>query len=211
MSIICPTITAQDAHTYREEMERVEPFAHRLHIDLADGVLAPRKLIDIDKLWWPGNKIVDLHVMYQKPFEYLELFIVHHPNLVIVHAEADGDFRQFAELMHRHGIEVGLALLPETEVRTITPALPQTDHVLFFSGNLGYQGGSKADFGLLEKVKAVRKLKPSVEIGWDGGVNDQNAKRLAEAGVDVLNAGGFIQKADDPAVAYRKIQAAIQS
>src|SRR5215471_18217532 len=115
MTTICPTITAEESHTYRTQFESIEPFATRVHLDVADGILAPHKLIDLDRLWWPGNKIIDLHVMYKRPFEHTELFIVQHPNLVIVHAEAEGNFLQFAEKLHRHGIQVGIALLPNTE------------------------------------------------------------------------------------------------
>lgn len=209
MVSIVPTVTASEPHAYREQMERLEQFAGRLHIDAADGVLAPRKLIDLDRLWWPGNVLVDVHLMYEQPFEHTELIQALHPQLIIVHAEAKGDFFGFAYQMHLHGIEVGVALLPETPVSRIKPALGSIDHVLVFSGNLGYQGGSKADLALLEKVNELRKLKPTLEIGWDGGVNDQNAKQLAEGGVDVLNVGGFVHSAEDPANAYAKLKEVI--
>lgn len=211
MVSICPTITASEPHAYREQMERVEPFAHRLHIDVSDGVLAPRKLIDLDKLWWNGNVMADLHMMYQKPFEHTDLIVAMHPNLVIVHAEALGDFFSFAYRMHLHGIEVGVALLPETKVERIQPALGNIDHVLIFSGNLGYQGGSEADLSLLDKTKQLRELKPTLEIGWDGGVNDQNARQLAEGGVDVLNTGGFVHHAENPGDAYAKLKEVTQN
>jgi ribulose-phosphate 3-epimerase len=206
MTTICPTITAAEAHQYRAQAERIEPFAVRWHIDIADGILAPRQLVELDKLWWPGNVQVDLHVMYRYPADHLELFIVQHPRLIIIHAEAEGDFDAWAAALHRHGIEVGVALLPETPVSLIAGALDKIDHVLVFSGNLGYQGGSSVDFGLLGKVRELRELKPSLEIGWDGGVNDDNARQLAEAGVDVLNVGGFIHDAHNPRAAYAKLK-----
>ena len=205
---ICPTVTAETASDYQIQLERIAPFAGRLHIDLADGELAPRKLVDPDKLWWPGNKIIDLHVMYRRPFEHTDLFIAQHPNLIIVHAEAEGDFLEFAEKLHYHGIEVGVALLPATNVRTIAPAIKLIDHLLIFSGNLGYQGDSRADPSLLVKAKHARALKPSLEIGWDGGVAPENAQRLVAGGIDVLDVGGFIQRAGDPARAYATLEAA---
>ncbi len=208
-AVVCPTITAADPGAYKQQMDKVIPFAGRLHLDVADGRLTPRKLIDIDQLWWPGNISVDLHVMYQKPFEYIDLFIVQHPELVIVHAEADGDFTGFANRMHHHGIEVGVALLPPTSVDMIKPALHYIDHVLIFSGNLGYQGGSRADLALLKKVMVLRSLKPTLEIGWDGGVNNQNTDDLVKAGVDVLNVGGFIQQALNANKAYNTLEALI--
>ena len=209
MVSIVPTITASEPHAYREQMERIEPFAHRIHIDVSDGILAPRKLIELDKLWWNGNMLADLHMMYQQPFEHTELIVALHPTLVIVHAEALGDFFSFAYQMHLHGIEIGVALLPDTPVSKIKSALGNIDHVLIFSGNLGYQGGSEADLSLLEKVKQIRELRPTIEIGWDGGVNDGNARQLAEAGVDVLNTGGFVHHAENPGDAYAKLKAAV--
>jgi ribulose-phosphate 3-epimerase len=211
MTTICPTITAEEPHGYRAQVERIEPFAIRWHIDVADGDLAPRKLIDLDKLWWPGNVQVDLHVMYQNPEAHLELFIVQHPRLIIIQAEADGDFDNWADTLHRHGIEVGVALLPQTPVSLLAGALDKIDHVLIFSGNLGYQGGSHADFGLLEKVRELRQLKPQLEIGWDGGVNDENAGQLVAAGVDVLNVGGFIHEAHNAGAAYAKLVSEVSS
>ncbi|HEY1063971.1 MAG TPA: hypothetical protein VGE30_01600 [Candidatus Saccharimonadales bacterium] len=205
MTTIAPTITAVEPHGYRGQAERIEPFAVRWHIDIADGELAPRKLIEPDKLWWPGNVQVDLHVMYQHPEEHLELFIVQHPRLIIIQAESEGDFSRWSATLKRHGIEVGVSLLPETPVSLIASALDQIDHVLIFSGNLGYQGGSHADMGLLDKAAALRRLKPQLEIGWDGGVNDENAAQLAAGGIDVLNVGGYIHEAHNPQAAYERL------
>jgi ribulose-phosphate 3-epimerase len=210
MTSVVPTITAENAHTYRTQIERVAEFATRLHIDLSDGVLAPTKLLELDKVWWPGGVRADLHIMLEDPFAHLELYRALGPQLVIVHAEAKGDFVSFAELMHRHGIETGVALLQDTPVSAIEPALDLIDHVLVFSGRLGYFGGT-ADLNLLEKVAQLRQLKPTLEIGWDGGINDQNARALADGGVDVLNVGGYIQRAPRAGLAYKKLQASLQA
>ncbi|TAH33985.1 hypothetical protein EYC59_04170 [Candidatus Saccharibacteria bacterium] len=208
MVSICPTVTTDNPATYRLQIEQTLGYAHRLHIDLSDGIFTNNKLIDIDEVWWPGGVRADLHVMYADPFEHAQALIALQPQLVIVHAEAEGDFGAFADRLRHHGIEAGVALLPQTPVSAIAPALDLIDHVLIFSGNLGHFGGL-ADLKLLEKVQEVRRLKPTVEIGWDGGVNDQNAKTLADAGVDVLNVGGFLHGAQDPTAAYYALQAAV--
>lgn len=210
MTTICPTITAQEPHGYRTQVERIEQFAVRWHIDIADGELAPRKLIEPEGLWWPGNVQIDLHIMYKHPSSLLELLIVQHPRLAIIHAEAEGDFTAWSSTLKHHGIEVGVALLPDTPVSLIAKAIDQIDHVLVFSGNLGYQGGSHADMKQLDKVRELRSLKPKLEIGWDGGVNDENAKKLSMAGVDVLNVGGFIHNAHNPHSAYAKLVSEVQ-
>lgn len=160
-------------------------------------------------MWWPGGVRADLHVMYQRPFDHLAALVALRPQLIIVHAEAEGNFMEFADACHKHGIEVGVALLPETPVEAIQPALPVIDHVLIFSGHLGHFGGH-ADMSLLGKAQRLRDLKPQLELGWDGGVNAQNAKLLVLGGIDVLNAGGFLHGAKDSKAAYATLKAAIE-
>jgi ribulose-phosphate 3-epimerase len=204
---ICPTITAENPHIFREQIERVANFALRVHIDVSDGSLAPNKLVELDRVWWPGGLRADLHVMLARPFEHVELYRALGPQMVIVHAEAKGDFAAFADVMHSHGIETGIALLPETDVEVIAPGLDMIDHVMIFSGKLGFFGG-QADLSLLAKVARLKELKPSVEIGWDGGINDQNARQLVQGGVEVLNVGGFIHRNNNPEAAYESLVAA---
>ena len=205
---ICPTITTNDPNVYARQVELTLSYAHRIHIDLADGVFTPNRLMNIEDVWWPGGVRADLHVMYERPFDHYQALMALRPQLIIVHAEADGDFLAFAAECHQHGIEVGVALLPETPVEAIQPALGLIDHVLIFSGHLGHFGGH-ADMSLLGKVQRLRQLKPQVEIGWDGGVNDQNARALALGGVDVLNAGGYLHGALAPKTAYLKLLAEV--
>ncbi|HET7060013.1 MAG TPA: hypothetical protein VFH99_01695 [Candidatus Saccharimonadales bacterium] len=205
MAVICPTITATDPHEYREQMERVQPFAKRVHIDLMDGHFAPTKSPDLRHIWWPDGVTADIHLMYQRPLPQLPMLIKLRPNLVIIHAEADVDHAHFADSLHKVGIRAGLAFLQDTP---ISPIIKKFDHVLVFSGHLGYHGG-QADLKLLDKVAELHELNPHVEIGWDGGITEQNAKQLAEAGVDVLNVGGSIQKAPDPPEAYAKLDSLI--
>ncbi|HVX24537.1 MAG TPA: hypothetical protein VG992_04325 [Candidatus Saccharimonadales bacterium] len=203
MAVICPTITANDPHQYRAQIERVTPFTQRLHIDLMDGEFAPTISPDLSQVWLPHETINDIHLMYQRPMDYLERLIELKPHLVIIHNEADVHHMHFAAQLHAHGIEAGLALLQNTPVEHALQVMHSFDHVLIFSGNLGRQGGSKADLALLGKVRAVREHHPEAEIGWDGGVNADNINALVEAGVDVLNVGGFIQSAADPAIQYQ--------
>lgn len=210
MTTICPTITAEEPHGYRGQLERIEHFAVRWHIDVSDGILAPHKLIDLADLWWPANVQVDLHMMFKNPFEHLEVLIGLRPRLIIIHAEADGDFDAWADTLHAHGIQVGIALNPAIPIDLIVSSLEKIDHVLIFSGNLGYQGGSQADLSLLQKARQLREIKPTLEIGWDGGVNDQNVAAIAHAGVDVINVGGYIHSAHNPADAYASLVNAIQ-
>lgn len=204
MPIICPTVTAFDPHDYRTQMERLLPFAHRVHIDLMDGDFAPTKSPSLGQIWLPHELVCDLHIMYRHPMEYLEQIIKIKPNMVIVQAEAEVHHMHFAAELHKHDIETGLAILQDTPVSNIEQIMHSFDQILVFSGNLGYHGGH-ADLGLLDKVRDIRLHHPEVEIAWDGGIEADNAKQLIDAGVDVLNVGGFIQKSDDPAGAFKSL------
>lgn len=206
MPIICPTVTADDPHEYREQMERITSFAKRIHVDFMDGLFTQNRSLDLSKAWLPHEHGIhaDLHLMYMRPDLYLE--IIHHikPSLVIVHAEGQGDFMALADKLHYMKIKVGVALLPQTPVKTIAPAIKHIDHVLIFSGNLGHFGG-RANLALLKKARELKSLKPALEIGWDGGINEHNVNHLVDGGIDVLNVGGAIQRAEDPKAAYEKL------
>lgn len=203
---ICPTVMTDDPDEFASQMTEIAQYATRVHIDIGDGVFA-RQLLGPEDIWWPAGMRADLHVMYERPFEHAEAYKALSPQMVIVHAEADGDFFAFADDMHAHQIEVGVALLQQTPAEAIIPALGVIDHVLIFSGSLGHHGG-KIDFQLLQKISRLQQLKPQLEFGWDGGANAENARALANGGVDVINCGGYLH-GDNPLEAWKKIQHAV--
>lgn len=49
-------------------------------------------------------------------------------------------------------------------------------------------------------------MKKNIEIGWDGGINEENVGKIVSAGVSVLNVGGYIQRAKNPAGAYATLR-----
>ena len=201
MKIVAPCVTAADAHTYREQMARVAPFATRVHIDFSDGILAPVKLVNPVQAYWPEGVLADLHLMIKNPTEHLETVISLQPNLVIFHAEAEGDLPGLMRQLRAVNIKTGVALLQSTEPNDVQQLIADADHVLIFSGDLGHFGGT-ADLTLLKKVGQIRSINANVEIGWDGGVGADNIAQLALGGVEVFNAGGAIQRAPDPQEAY---------
>lgn len=201
---ICPAILATYPEEYKRQVERISSFATRLHIDIADGKFAPNKTVSASDIWWPGGMRADIHVMYRRPIEIIDTLIALGPQLVIMHAEAEGDFMTLAKQLHYHGIEAGVALLPKTPVDLIKPALDIVDHVMIFGGDLGHYGG-QADLTLLEKAQQLRALNKRIEIGWDGGVTEQNVKALADGGIEVVVSGGYIQKATNAHEAYTNL------
>jgi ribulose-phosphate 3-epimerase len=143
--------------------------------------------------------------MYRQPHDAVDIILEHKPNMVIVHAEAEGNFLSIAEKFRPLDVKVGLALLAHTSVESIFQVLNHLDHVLIFSGNLGEYGGH-ANLDLLNKVRTLKQHKPDLEVGWDGGVNNRNISQLAMAGVDVFDVGGFLQDSPNPERDYHSLK-----
>jgi ribulose-phosphate 3-epimerase len=183
MPVVAPALLCETDDMYKQTVERLMPFAQRVHIDISDGEFAPTFTVSADRVYWAQNWQADIHAMVARPSEYVQKLVAMKPNLIIFHAEA------------------GIALQRATVPATIAGLIEKVDHVMIFSGTLGHYGGT-ASLMQLEKVRLIKEIRPTVEIGWDGGVNVENAFSLAQGGVDVLNAGGAIAKSDDPAAAY---------
>ena len=207
MPIICPTITANKMTDFRKQVDLVSHFAQRVHLDIADDEFAP-KLVDANKIWLP-KPVTDIHVMYEFPGQIIERLVRLKPSLVIIHYEADADFEEISSILRANGIKFGIALLQQSDVRLLHQYKDIIDHVLIFSGNLGFFGGN-LDMSLIHKAEAIKQLNPNIEVGWDGGINLSNAKILTDNHVDVLNVGGYIHKAKNPEHAFRTLVESIE-
>lgn len=205
MSVIAPCITVESAEQYKAAVERIQPFAKRVHIDISDGEFAPVFLLGTAQLWWPEGWVVDIHAMVARPSEHVEALIALKPNLITFHVETGVNLVPIMDRIRQAGIKAGVAILKQTVPMTVSGAIGAADHVMIFSGNLGHYGGT-ASLMQLEKVRLIRAIKPNVEIGWDGGVSLDNAYTLTQGGVDVLNTGGAISNADNPSEVYAKLE-----
>ena len=201
MSIVAPAILVETAEAYKESVDRYHSFAQRVHIDVSDGEFAPSFTVGVDQLWWPQEWTVDIHAMVARPIEYIESLVALKPHTIIFHVEAVADIIPVLRKIKQAGIRAGIALQRPTVPSTVADAITEADHVMIFTGNLGQHGGI-ASLMQLEKIRLIKAINPNVEIGWDGGVSIENAYTLAQGGVDVLNAGGSIAKADSPVDVY---------
>jgi ribulose-phosphate 3-epimerase len=204
MAVVAPTITVETIDDYKAAIDRLTPFATRVHIDISDGEFAPNFLLPEAQLYWPTNWQVDIHAMDARPSEHLAKLISMKPSLIIFHAEVSEDRAALINQIKAAGIKAGIALLRTTVPSTVADIIKLADHVMIFSGDLGKIGGT-ASLMQLEKVRMVKAINPAVEIGWDGGVTIENAYTLSQGNVNVLNAGSAIAKAEDPAAAYAEL------
>ncbi len=205
---IAPAVLAETTTQFKELMEKIHQLADRVHIDITDGEFAPSFTINASEAWWPEGWHADIHAMVARPSEYVDQLIALKADLIIFHAEVQEDLLPTLQKIKAAGMKTGIALQRPTVPSTVAPLIQEVDHVMIFSGDLGKYGGS-ASLMQLEKVRLIRAIKPEIEIGWDGGVNLENAFNLAQGGVDVLNVGGTIAKSEDPAETYKALVAEI--
>jgi ribulose-phosphate 3-epimerase len=206
MSVVVPALLAPTKEELDAQWLRVQPFASRVHIDAMDGQLAPNLNVTIPELQWSEGWVVDIHLMYQKPETQLKeiLKLSPKPNLIIFHAESEGNLLQFAETLQQNGIKAGVALQRSTVPADVAGLISVVDHVLIFSGTLGEYGGT-ANMLQVEKIRLVKAINPEVEIGWDGGATVANAYTLALGGVDVVNVGATLANSANPTETFRQL------
>lgn len=204
MSVVVPAILAQTNEEYAGLVAKISPFAKRVHLDLMDGQFAPSVSIPANEISWPEGWEVDIHAMFAQPDAQLPALIALKPSLIVIHAEAQGELLKTIEAIHKAGIKAGVALLRSTVPEDVAGLLAVSDHALIFSGNLGEYGGT-ANMLQIEKIRLIRAINPTIEIGWDGGANISNAYTLSLGGVDVVNVGGALAGAEDPVETYRQL------
>jgi ribulose-phosphate 3-epimerase len=207
-SVIAPAVLAENADQYKQAMERIQPFAQRVHLDFCDGEFAPSFTVASNELWWPAEWQADIHAMVARPSEHVDALIALKAGLIIFHAEVQEDLLPILQRIKQAGIKAGIALQRSTVPESVRAYIEQADHVMIFSGDLGHYGGT-ASMMQLEKVRLIKAIRPTVEIGWDGGVSLDNAFSLSQGGIDVLNVGGAIAKSSDPSETYQKLVAEI--
>ena len=121
MVAIVPTITTDDPAVYRDRLEIYRQFAERIHIDVSDGQFAPSKTLNLNQLYWPWNDSgglkIDLHLMMERPIDWLDQLVSLSPDRIIIHAESDRADKLLPKIfdhLAKFQISCGLALLPRT-------------------------------------------------------------------------------------------------
>ncbi len=205
---IVPAVLAENPVEFGYDLKKLK-FVRRLHIDIATPPFSPRRTLGLAQVSLPDNVECDLHLMLDHPERQIEIVTSLSPSLAIAHFETKGNVGHFFAELKSVGIKTGLALLPETRVEQARGLIKAVDHVLIFTGHLGYYGGDLRE-DCLPKIAEVKEINPDVEVSVDGGVNPDNARKVTAAGADVLVSGGFIVKASDPKIPYRQMMEAVE-
>jgi ribulose-phosphate 3-epimerase len=210
---IAPSILAADFANLQKEVEMLNASAaDYIHVDIMDGVFVPNISFGIpvtEAIHRHATKPLDVHLMIINPELYVEDFVNAGASIVTVHVEACTHLHRTLQEIKRLGVAAGVALNPHTPIELLTEVLEEVDLVCLMSVNPGF-GGQKFIEHSYAKVANLKNLilkkgaKTQIEV--DGGVSEQNAKRLVEAGADILVAGSFVFRAADPIKAIASLK-----
>ncbi|NKQ40872.1 MAG: ribulose-phosphate 3-epimerase [Sulfurovum sp.] len=196
---VAPSILSADfGHLARDVTAICKGGCDLVHVDVMDGHFVPNLTIGpvvVDAVAKAASKPLDIHLMVENNSFFVDLFAPLKPEYISFHIEEEKHPHRLIQKIRSLGIRPALVLNPHTPPESIDFLLEDIDMVLLMSVNPGF-GGQKFISSVLEKTKRLKvlidKRNPDCLIEVDGGVNDQNVKTLAKAGVDIVVAGSFV-------------------
>jgi len=211
--IIAPSILASDFANLQREITMInESQADWIHVDVMDGVFVPNISFGmpvIKAVKKHAKKPLDVHLMIMQPERYIEAFREVGADILSVHIEASTHLHRTIQQIKANGMKAGVAINPHTPVSLLQDVIADIDLVCIMSVNPGF-GGQKFIENTYRKVAELKQLiverKSSALIEIDGGVNQDNARPLLEAGAHVLVAGNFVFSAPNPKEVIQRLK-----
>ena len=199
--LVAPSILSADFGNLAQDVKAIcEGGCDLVHVDVMDGHFVPNLTIVpvvVEAVEKAASKPLDIHLMVENNSFFVDLFAPLKPEFISFHTEEEKHPHRLVQKIRALGIRPALVLNPHTLPESIEFLLEDIDMVLLMSVNPGF-GGQTFIPSVVERAKRLKvlieKRNPKCLIEVDGGVNDENVKLLADAGVDVVVAGSFVYK-----------------
>ncbi len=210
---IAPSILSADFGNLNSEIEMLNRSeADFIHIDVMDGVFVPNISFGfpvINAVSKVAAKPLDVHLMIVNPDNYIGRVRDCGAEIMNVHQEACTHLHRTVQAIRTAGMRPAVTLNPSTPIVLLEDIIEEVDMILLMSVNPGF-GGQSFIGHTVDKLRRLRQMvdktsnRPMIEI--DGGVNEQTAPLLSEAGADILVAGNYIFKSKEKLEAIKKLK-----
>ncbi len=195
---VISSINARTLKEVKEKIRLVEPYVQWCHLDVTDGIFSthetwrnPKDLLDLET-----NLNIEVHLMVSNPDEVIDDWLISPIKRVIIHSEAVHDFDRIREKCRDRGIELGVAINPETPAEAFGPYIGKADVFLFLTVPPGPSGNPMHE-NTIGKITSFRKYCQECIIEVDGGVNEETGAAAVKAGANLLTAGKYIFDSPD--------------
>jgi len=212
-TLLAPSVLAADFGNLQRDIEMInQSEADWFHIDIMDGVFVPNISFGmpvLEAIQKHAKKTIDVHLMIVDPDRYITTFKKLGADILTVHYEACTHLHRTLQAIKAEGMQAGVALNPHTPIEVLNDIIQDIDLVCLMSVNPGFGGQSFIEHTYnkiirLKQLITERGAATLIEI--DGGVTDQNAKQLAATGADVLVAGSFVFRAENPIATIQNLK-----
>lgn len=211
---IAPSILSANFAKLGEEIADVERGgADWIHVDVMDGHFVPNITIGpliVESIRPVTSLPIDVHLMIENPDAYIPAFAKAGADYISVHAETCVHLHRTIDLIRRMGVKPGVVLNPATSLSVIEHVLHDVDLVLLMTVNPGF-GGQTFIPAVLPKLRRLSEMlreagRTDVAVEVDGGINEQTAVQVIEAGANVLVAGNAVFAEHDRAYAIQRLR-----
>ena len=211
---IAPSILASNLAFLADEVHKAEAGgAAVIHVDVMDGHFVPNLTLGVPvvaSLRKATRLPLDVHLMIERPEEFIAAFAEAGANRILVHQEATVHLDRALQSIREHGVEAGAVINPATPVAALKEVLRNVDTVMVMSVNPGFGGQVFLEYSY-DKIRELRDLREQhgyrYRIEVDGGVGTANIAALVAAGAGTFVAGTNIFHTADPAAAVRELLA----
>jgi len=201
---IIPSILSADFARLGEQVREAEDAgADRIQVDVMDGHFVPNITVGplVLKAIRPYTSLpIEAHLMIERPELYVPDFAKAGADYIIPHVETSPHLHRTIQQIRVEGAMAGVALNPSTPLAAIEEILEYVDMVIVMTVNPGFGGQAFID-SMLPKITRLRRtidergLSCAIEV--DGGIHEETAARVVEAGATLLVAGSAVYSAKD--------------